>query len=188
GEINYINQICIKTKPTAGASGGGEDKKLKKNVEYMICYAKNRRCFDKFNDVFEQYDLFELINDMKNEGKSWKYTRALLSFGNRKFYKTIKDGSGEDITIYKHENVVMKNISELVKEEMHNIKENVSEIERKNIAEKNVYLKYFNQIFRDTNAQSSIRTRVMESTDNYDTFYSIEYVPKSGKNKGSLVT
>lgn len=188
GELNYINQICIKTKPTAGASGGGEDKKLKKNIEYLICYVKNRNSFDKFNDVFEEYDLFELINDMKNEGKSWKYTRALLSFGERKFYKTIKDGSGEDITIYKHENVIIKSISELIKEEIKSINKNISEKEKKSIAEKNVYFKYFNQIFRDTNAQSSIRTRVIEATDNCDTFYSIEYIPKSGKNKGSLIT
>jgi adenine-specific DNA-methyltransferase len=34
GEENYINTVSIKAKPSAGASGGGEDKRLKKNTEY----------------------------------------------------------------------------------------------------------------------------------------------------------
>ncbi|MCD6182528.1 MAG: site-specific DNA-methyltransferase, partial [Candidatus Cloacimonetes bacterium] len=42
GEENFLNQISVKAKPSAGASGGGEDKRLKKNVEYLICYTKNR--------------------------------------------------------------------------------------------------------------------------------------------------
>ncbi|CAH2707537.1 N6-N4-Mtase domain-containing protein [Xanthomonas campestris pv. nigromaculans] len=35
GRKNFINQVAVKSKNTAGASGGGEDKKLKKNVEYL---------------------------------------------------------------------------------------------------------------------------------------------------------
>ncbi|NLY67780.1 MAG: site-specific DNA-methyltransferase, partial [Tissierellia bacterium] len=33
GQKNYLNTICVKMKNIAGASGGGEDKKLKKNIE-----------------------------------------------------------------------------------------------------------------------------------------------------------
>jgi len=33
GRANFLNQISVKMKQTAGASGGGEDKKLKKNIE-----------------------------------------------------------------------------------------------------------------------------------------------------------
>ena len=33
GESNYLNTISVKAKSSAGASGGGEDKKLKKNIE-----------------------------------------------------------------------------------------------------------------------------------------------------------
>ena len=38
GEENFINDIIIKTKNSSGASGGGEDKKLKKNVESVLWY------------------------------------------------------------------------------------------------------------------------------------------------------
>ena len=40
GTDNYINTICLKLKNIAGASGGGEDKRLKKNMEYILVYAK----------------------------------------------------------------------------------------------------------------------------------------------------
>lgn len=64
GRSNFINMISVKTKHTSGASGGGEDKKLKKNVEYILIYAKNSATengFKKFNDVREETDLFDLI-------------------------------------------------------------------------------------------------------------------------------
>lgn len=51
GEDNFINCISVKTKSSAGASGGGEDKKLKKNVEYLLFYAKNRFEFS-FNPLY----------------------------------------------------------------------------------------------------------------------------------------
>ena len=38
GRANFLNQVSVKMKQTAGASGGGEDKKLKKNVEYLLVY------------------------------------------------------------------------------------------------------------------------------------------------------
>ena len=38
---NYLNTILIKAKANAGASGGGEDKRFKKNYEFLLIYAKN---------------------------------------------------------------------------------------------------------------------------------------------------
>ena len=38
---NYVNTISVLFKNIAGASGGGEDKRLKKNIEYLTIYAKN---------------------------------------------------------------------------------------------------------------------------------------------------
>lgn len=35
GRQNYINMVSINAKVSAGASGGGEDKRLKKNIEYI---------------------------------------------------------------------------------------------------------------------------------------------------------
>ena len=42
GSENFINQISIKAKPSAGASGGGEDIKLKKTLN-TFCVFANRR-------------------------------------------------------------------------------------------------------------------------------------------------
>ena len=41
GEENFFNIISVNMKNIAGASGGGEDKKFKKNCEYILIYAKD---------------------------------------------------------------------------------------------------------------------------------------------------
>ena len=67
GRANFLNQVSVKMKQTAGASGGGEDKRLKKNIEYILIYARDKDGdggFAKFNDVFDEDDLFEFIEDM----------------------------------------------------------------------------------------------------------------------------
>jgi len=46
---NYLNTISVKAKNIAGASGGGEDKRLKKNIEYILCYCKKYDSFPLFN-------------------------------------------------------------------------------------------------------------------------------------------
>ena len=173
GRDNFINQVSVRMKQTSGASGGGEDKKLKKNIEYILIYVKDLQSFNGFNEMFEEEDLFDLINSMRDEGKSWKYTRVITSLGKKEFFKEIKDGSGKPIKIYKHSEVQIKPITEIMAEE--------------NITEEECYFNYFDKIFRDTNAQSSIRTRVMEANDGHD-FLSIEYYPISGRNKNKLTT
>ena len=177
GRNNYLNQVSVKMKQTAGASGGGEDKRLKKNIEYILVYAKDRDGeggFKKFNDVFEEEDLFEVIEDMKALGKSWKYTRILRTLGQRRLLKTIEAGSGEPIHIFVHSGVVMEPIAQVC--------------ETEGLSEQECYLKYFDKVFRDTNAQSSIRTRVMEATAGEGDFFSIDYVPGSGRNKAKKIT
>lgn len=177
GRDSYINEVCVKMKQTSGASGGGEDKRLKKNIENILIYARDRTGnggFDRFNDVYDEEDLFEFIEDMKAEGKSWKYTRILVSLGKKVFYKTIVDGAGEPIDIYVHSNVEMQPISAIANAQ--------------GISEQECYRKYFKQIFRDTNAQSSIRTRVMDEVAGVADFVGIEYTPRSGKNKGKKTT
>ena len=38
GRNNFVNMISVNMKNIAGASGGGEDKKIKKNCEYILLY------------------------------------------------------------------------------------------------------------------------------------------------------
>lgn len=172
GRSNFINLIVVKTKNSSGASGGGEDKRLKKNVEFILCYAKAD--FEKFNESYNLIELGEYLEEMKSSGKSFKYTTVFTDFGEREYYKTIKDGSGNDIKIYKHSNYSTKSISRLASED------GISEIE--------AFYKYIDRICTTENAQTSIRTRVKDATDEDDNLYSIEYYPVSGRNKNKLTT
>ena len=60
---------------------------------------------------------------------------------------------------------------------------------RDGITEKEAYKKYGVSVFRTTNAQSSIRTRIMDyrnEEDIQEDLISIEYVPRTGKNRGVI--
>lgn len=172
GLENYINTISIKAKPSAGASGGGEDKKLKKNIEYLLCYGGS--AFTRFEPIYKQTDLMTYIKEMKDEDKSFKYTSVLVDIGKREYFKSIQDGSGQEIKIYKHTKPTIKSVAQLAREDGKTLDE--------------IYQTYYEKIITTTNAQSSIRARVWDATGNENDFYSIEYVPKSGRNKGKLTT
>ncbi len=173
GHENFINCISVKTKNGSGASGGGEDKKLKKNIEYLLIYCKNReKC--KLNPIYKEQLLMNLIKERREEGKQYDYRQVLVHEGIKKYMCTIKDGASENIKIFKHEGYVMKNIPEIMEEEK--------------LSESEAYLKYFSKICSSTNSQSSIRKRVIEGTNDDRGLISIEYVPKTGKNKNKLTT
>lgn len=169
GDKNYINTISVNSKVSAGASGGGEDKKLKKNIEYILFYAKS------INDlvlepIYKETELMNYIQKMKEEGKSFKYTSVLYKIENIVPYTTIKDGSGDDIILEKVNKYEIKSVKQIA--------------ELENISEQEVYNKYYKKIMTTTNAQTSIRTRVWEATGNENDMYIATYIPKSGKNKG----
>ncbi|AGE65628.1 site-specific DNA-methyltransferase [Bacillus subtilis] len=175
GEENFINTISIKSKVNAGASGGGEDKRLKKNVEYIHIYTKNIDELDPLANLYQHTDLMNLISEMREEGQSWKYTSVLVDLGERKKVATTVDGESNPIDIYIRENIKRTTVKQLMREE--------------GLSEEEVYKKYLDKIFSDTNAQSSIRTRVIEATGNLKEgqMYEVEYVPRSGKMKGQKV-
>lgn len=172
GEENHINTVSIKSKVSAGASGGGEDKRLKKNIEYILIYAKNINELNPLAHLNQHTELIKLIEEMREEGRSWKYTNVFIDWGEREKVTTITDGDGNPIEIYKRKNVKRSTVSRIMREE--------------GLSEEEVYRKYLNSIFRDTNAQSSIRQRVIDAVPalSNDEVYEIEYVPRSGKNKG----
>ena len=169
GERNYINTISVNAKVSAGASGGGEDKKLKKNIEYILFYCKNID-FLELNSIYKETELMDYIRKMDEDNKSFKYTTVLYKMNDIKPFKTIKDGSGDDIVLSKVNDYEIKSVKQ------------IAQIEH--ISEKEVYNKYIDKIMTTTNAQTSIRTRVWDATGNDNDMYIASYVPKSGKNKG----
>ena len=132
GADNFINCVVVKTKSGAGASGGGEDKKLKKNVEYLMFYAKNRSSFS-YNPVFIERNLMDIIEEKREKGKRFEYQSILSDYGEKKLLKTIKDGKGDNIKIYKHTKYKIDTVSKIIKKEK--------------ITEKEVYLKYLKTFF-----------------------------------------
>lgn len=175
GAQNYINTISIKLKNIAGASGGGEDKRLKKNMEFILLYAKSYTEISKFNGIYKYTPIHTLVEEYRNNNVSWKYTSVLVEEGNKEFVGSTKDGDGDEIRIYKRNNFVIKSISSLIKEY--------------NLSEKEVYEKYANKIFQTAMPQSSIRPRVIEKLNELNIkgdLFSIEYTPKSGRNKGNI--
>ena len=150
GRSNFLNQVSVKMKQTAGASGGGEDKRLKKNIEYILIYTRDQsgtNGFQKFNDIFDEEDLFEIIEEMESEGKSWKYSSVLLDKGKFIEERTVLDGAGGPIVVKKYKGVTRTTINALI---------------RQGLTLEKAYLDNFEFIFSDTNAQTSIRTRIMD--------------------------
>lgn len=172
GRQNYINMVSVNAKVSAGASGGGEDKRLKKNIEYILIYAKDINNFEPFHPVYKKTELMSYIQRMKEDNKSFKYTTVLYRCENREYFKTIKDGAGDDIVI-----------EHVLDYETKSVKQ-VAQLE--GITEEEVYEKYYDQIMTTTNAQTSIRTRVWDATDSENNMYIATYTPKTGKDKGTV--
>lgn len=172
---NFVNMISVNMKNIAGASGGGEDKRLKKNCEYILIYAKNYSLLPMFNGPYAYTEMSELIQQYIHEGKSWKYTSVLIEAGDKEYIGSTVDGDGNEIKIYSRRNAIIKSVKQIASTEK--------------ISEKEAYKKYGIKIFQTTNAQSSIRTRVINfrrENGISDDLLSIEYVPKTGKNKGKI--
>ena len=175
GRSNFVNMISVNMKNVAGASGGGEDKRLKKNCEYILIYAKNYDLLPLFNGPYKYTEMSELIQQYIDEGKSWKYTSILLSHGDKEYIGSTVDGDGNEIKIYKRVGVETLSVNQVAN--------------RDGITLQEAYKKYGINVFRTTNAQTSIRTRVIEyrkENNIEDEYLSIEYIPRTGKNRGKV--
>lgn len=173
---NYVNTISVKMKNIAGASGGGEDKRFKKNIEYILIYAKDYNSMNKFENVYKYTELMELIKQYEENGTSWKYTPVLYYDGDKEYLASTVDGDGNEIKIYIRHNPIFKPITGIAKEEGITLKE--------------AYYKYWHRIYQTFLPQSSIRPRMIEKIKELGdehTFYSIEYTPKTGRNKGNVI-
>lgn len=172
GKDRYLNTISVKAKSSSGASGGGEDKRLKKNIEYLTIFSGPS--FEKFNDQFIYIPLESYMADLKRNGSNFAYTSVLVDEGKKEYFCSTQDGYGDEIKIYKHSGHIVKTVKQISKEE--------------NLSLDQVYKKYISKIFTLENAQTSIRTRVLNATDSLETFYSAEYERKSGRDKGKIVS
>lgn len=175
GRENFVNMISVNMKNVAGVSGGGEDKRLKKNCEYILIYAKNYSKLPQFKPQYTYTEISDLIQQYKTDGVSWKYTSVLVEPGKKEYHGSTVDGEGNEIKIYLRKNPLILSIKQVA--------------EKDGISEKEAYKKYGINVFQTTNAQSSIRTRVMDYRKEEhieDDLISIEYIPKTGKNKGVL--
>ncbi len=175
GAVNYVNIVSANMKNIAGASGGGEDKRLKKNCEYILIYAKNYQLLKPFAGIYSYKEMYEYVEQYRNEGKNWHYTSVLVEPGEKEYVGSTVDGDGNEIKIYRRPGSIIRSIKQLCDE--------------KRISEKDVYYQYGTRIFEAKDAQSSIRTRVIKARDTFDLkddVISIEYVPKTGKNKGQI--
>ena len=172
GASNFVNIISLKTKDSSGASGGGEDRRLKKNIEFVLCYAKGD--FTGFKELYRPVEIGQFLSEMEASNRSFKYTTVFTNLGKKEYVKTIKDGSGQDMIIYKHTGYETKSLKKISQEE------NCSIID--------VFYRYLDRICTTENAQTSIRTRVKKATTGDDGLFCVEYMPISGRNKNNLTT
>ena len=174
GRENFVNTISVNMKNVAGASGGGEDKRLKKNIEYIHVYTASRMDFEGFNNVYDLFPISDLVKEYRDQGKSWKYTSILLDPGEKIILGSTVDGEGNEIAVFQRRGFVIKSVLGVQKEEK--------------LSEEGTYNKYASRIFQTAMPQSSIRLRVMDFVRKnggiQSDLYSIEYVPRSGRNKG----
>ncbi len=174
-EENHVNTVVVKMKNVAGASGGGEDKKLKKNIEYLLVYAKDYAAFPSFKNAYTFTPIGDLVQQYRDEEISWKYTTALVHPGEKKYVGSTVDGDGNEIKIFSRTSPIIKSINQIMRDE--------------GIAEAAAYAKYAKTLFQTAMPQSSIRPRVMKKVQELGVvgdLFSIEYVPRSGRNKGTV--
>ncbi len=175
GRTNFVNMISVNMKNIAGASGGGEDKRIKKNCEYILVYAKDYYRLDMFKGAYEYEEIGSLVERYREEGISWKYSSALINPGEKIYVGSTVDGAGDEIKIFKRVGFEIKSVNQIIKEE--------------GLSETDAYNKYAKYFFVSQMPQSSIRPRVMNKVNELgrdSELYSIEYVPKTGRNKGEV--
>lgn len=164
---NFINIVTVKTK-ISGVSGSSEGKSLRDATEFIQVYAKNKEKV-YLNPVFEVTPVVEYVNEYKESGKSWKYTQVLEELGDR----ILIDNNGER-AYYHYPNAKITSIKQFAKSN--------------NLTEEGVYNQFPEKIFRTTNAQSSVRGRVITNLKDIDSgIVSIEYKPIKGKSANELI-
>lgn len=172
GRNYFKNIICCKTK-IAGVSGSHLGNSLQDNIEYILFYSRSDEV-KLFTIPQKMIEINEYIQEYTDSGKSWKYSSVMEAIDDGTYIQDLYAGNGDIIKLYKHDKYEIKSINQIAKESCNN---NVNE----------VYYRYIDKIFRTTNAQTSIRTKVIEAIKNIGgEMFSIEYIPTKGKNSGRM--
>lgn len=164
GEENYMNLITVRTKASAGASGGGEDKRLKKNTEYLLIYACDRAKV-RLEPPKERVRISDYIREHRENGTGFYYTRILEDFGEREPVCEL-DG----VKIFEHRGFSFSTVAEKMKSE--------------HLTADQVYAKYYDRIFMVTNAQTSLLKKVCQTAAGGKRLLSYDYVPRTGRGRG----
>lgn len=169
GPDNFINIVSVKTK-IGGVSGSSEGKSLKSAAEYILIYANDKTSVN-FQPTYIKTKLSQRIKDYADEGKSWKYTSVMTKLSGK---EVIKEDKTRGMVFYGYRELETMSISTFAKE--------------KGISEEEVYDQFADRIFQTTNAQSSVRQTVINSTTDTDyPMYGCEYIPIKGKNGGQKI-
>lgn len=171
GVDNFINVVSVRTK-VGGVSGSSIGKSLRDELEYINLYYKNRSSENaKINPTYIFSDLKKHIKEYEDSGKSWKYTSVLTRLEGKTLLHEDVD-AGERLFGYSH--VETASVRAFAKQ--------------MGISEPEVYRTYADRIFQTTNAQSSVRGRVMKLVEQFDDFEMVgfEYTPTKGKSEGSV--
>lgn len=163
---NFINVITVKTK-IGGVSGSSEGKSLKDSTEFITAFCKSKEDI-QLNPIYINTPLSVYIKNYEISGKSWKYNSIITKLDGKTSYFKNKD---YELFYY--------NVFETTSVKAFARENNMDEYE--------VYEKYSSKIIRTTNAQSSVRKRIIKEMSEFnEKLVSIEYKPIKGKNKGVL--
>ncbi|WP_279106780.1 DNA methyltransferase [Mobiluncus curtisii] len=171
GTENFINVISVKTK-VGGVSGSSQGKSLRDELEYINMYYKSRMDENAvINPTYVFTKLDEHIRAYQESGRSWKYTSVLTQLGEKKLLHEDAD-SGE--RLFGYSQVETASVGAFAK--------------KQGISESEVYRDHADKIFQTTNAQSSVRGRVMKLAKQFGDFEMVgfEYTPMKGKNEGAV--
>ncbi|MFZ7343362.1 site-specific DNA-methyltransferase [Avibacterium volantium] len=164
---NFINIVTVKTK-IGGVSGSSEGKSLKDSTEFINIFSKNKEILS-LNPVYQKTEVNEFIKNYEDNGKSWKYTQVLIDLGKKILLK-----EENDFKYYHYPDAQMTSIAKFSKE--------------KNLSKEIIYTEYSHKVYRTTNAQSSIRSKIIKDLYSIKKgIVSIEYIPQKGKNAGNLI-
>ena len=168
GNRNFIDMINVKMKDSSGVSGGGEDKKLKKNIEYILFYSKNKIDFT-LPLLHYKEDFVEAIGGVEKLEK-YEYSKVLVNSGELELIERTNSNGGLELNVYRLKNFEFKSIKKLAVED--------------NISLEEAYIKYYSNIYSTQNAQTSIRDVAKKYNDD---MIVIEYMPTTGKYKNTNI-